>query len=64
MRELDLLFEKFLATDFDALDEQQLLALEVLLAEPDQDILAWLSSSCTVPAPLDEIVRKIRSSLD
>ena len=64
MRELDLLFEQFLARDFDSLDEQQLLALENLLVEPDQDILAWLLNSRAAPASFEGIVGTIRAALD
>ena len=63
MRELDLFFEPFLARDFDNLDEQQLLALEELLAHSDQDILAWLSDGRAAPSSLAGIVNQIRSAL-
>lgn len=63
MRELDLLLEQFLARDFDTLDEQQLIALEALLAQPDQDILAWLSKSRAAPSSLEGIVGRIRAAL-
>lgn len=62
MRELDLLFEQFLMQDLDTLDEQQLCALEELLAQPDQDILAWISSARTAPSSLEGIVARIRAA--
>lgn len=64
MRELDLLLEKFLATDFDALDDAELAALERLLDEPDQDILAWISAARKPPLELDGIVSRIRRCVD
>lgn len=64
MRELDLLLEKFLASDFDALRESELDALERLLGQPDQDILAWISSSREPPRDLDGIVLRIRRSMN
>lgn len=64
MRELDLFFEPFLARDFDSLDEQQVLALEELLAQPDQEILAWLSETRAAPSSLADIVKRIRAALD
>lgn len=48
--------------DLDTLDEQQLCALEELLAQPDQDILAWLSNSRTAPSSLEGIVARIRAA--
>ncbi len=64
MRELDLLLEKFLASDFDALGDAELAALERLLNEPDQDILAWISASRKPPLELDGIVSRIRLCVD
>ncbi len=64
MRELDILLEKFLDSDFESLDDTELGALEKLLNEPDQDILAWLSASRDPPSPLDGIVARVRRSLD
>ncbi len=64
MRELDLLLEKFLASDFDSLGEMELAALELLLNEPDQDILAWLTASREPPPEIGAIVLRIRRCLD
>ncbi len=63
MRELDLLLEKFLSTDFDGLDDDELKALGLLLDEPDQDILAWLCGSREAPRRHESIVSRVRSSL-
>lgn len=63
MRELDLLLETFLASDFECLSDPELVALEALLNEPDQDILAWLTVSRDPPQRLDAIVARIRGSL-
>lgn len=64
MRELDLLMEKFLASDFDRLGDVELASLEQLLDEPDQDIFAWLTATREPPQDFDAIVSRIRRSLD
>jgi succinate dehydrogenase flavin-adding protein (antitoxin of CptAB toxin-antitoxin module) len=56
MRELDLLLEKFLATGLQSLGIADLDCLEKLLAQPDQDILAWLTAE---PKPDDVEIRRI-----
>lgn len=56
MRELDLLLEKFLASGLSALPGDDLDRLERLLEQPDQDILAWLTSATT---PEDAATRRI-----
>ena len=48
MRELDLLLEKFLLSGLTSLSDGDLDGLEQLLVQPDQDILAWLTSA-TMP---------------
>ncbi len=63
MRELDLLLQKFLASDFDLLSDVELAAVELLLDQPDRDILAWLMASREPPPELDAIVSRIRRSL-
>jgi len=45
MRELDLLLENFLALKLETLEDEDLDGLENLLEQPDQDILAWLTSA-------------------
>ena len=42
MKELDLLFERFLERGFDELNDEHLDLLEALLDTPDQDLLDWL----------------------
>jgi succinate dehydrogenase flavin-adding protein (antitoxin of CptAB toxin-antitoxin module) len=64
MRELDLLLEKFLSSDFDSLAEVELVSLERLLDHPDQDILAWLTASREPPRKLGPIVWRIRRCLN
>lgn len=44
MRELDLLLQKFVAFELQSLEDDDLDCLENLLEQPDQDILAWLTS--------------------
>lgn len=56
MRELDLLLGKFLATGLQSLGNDDLRCLEKLLAQPDQDILAWLTAE---PKPDDMEIRRI-----
>jgi succinate dehydrogenase flavin-adding protein (antitoxin of CptAB toxin-antitoxin module) len=56
MRELDLLLEKFLVTGLQSLENDDLRCLEKLLAQPDQDILAWLTAE---PEPDDMEIRRI-----
>ena len=56
MRELDLLLEKFLASGLQSLGNDDLDCLEKLLAQPDQDILAWLTAE---PKPDDREIRRI-----
>jgi len=63
MRELDLLFERFLANGLDSMEEADLERLERLLTEPDQDILAWISGAAAPPnADTDRIVAIVRST--
>jgi antitoxin CptB len=45
MRELDLLLENFLLPGLTSLSNDDLDGLEHLLEQPDQDILAWLTSA-------------------
>jgi len=60
MRELDLLLGSFLATGLASLDDGDLDRLEKLLVEPDQDILAWLTSALE---PEDSEIRRIVTML-
>ena len=45
MKELDLLFERFLARGFEELDDGRLDLLETLLKAPDQDLLEFLGGA-------------------
>ncbi len=56
MRELDLLLERFLSTGLRSLEDDDLGRVEKLLAQPDQDILAWLTGD---PQPDDPEIRRI-----
>lgn len=51
MRELDLLLDRFLASGLGALGRDDLDHLETLLEQPDQDILAWLTSAARPEDP-------------
>lgn len=44
MREMDILFERFLQEDYDALPEQQKKSFEVFIEVPDADIYSWLTA--------------------
>ena len=64
MRELDLLLEKFLPKGLTSLGDDDLDRLEQLLVQPDQDILAWLTSAATPEnAETRQIVTTLRSSI-
>ena len=64
MRELDLLLEKFLMSGLTSLGDDDIDRLEHLLEQPDQDILAWLTSA-TQPedAQFRQIVTILRSRI-
>jgi len=65
MRELDLLFEKFLASGLELLEDDDLERMENLLIQPDQDILAWLTGAA-IPedANIHHIVTILRSAIN
>ncbi|GMQ96278.1 MAG: hypothetical protein BMS9Abin14_817 [Gammaproteobacteria bacterium] len=56
MRELDLLLERFLASGLQSLENDDLVRLEMLLEQPDQDILVWLTGD---PKADDPEIRRI-----
>ena len=62
MKELDVLLERFVRRGLDRLDERELEALERLLAQPDQDILEWVTSTtASPPASLRTVTALVRS---
>jgi len=64
MRELDLLLEKFLLSDLTTLGDDDLDRLEHLLTQPDQDILAWLTSAVSSDDPeIRRVVTVLRSRI-
>lgn len=64
MRELDLLLQMFLASGLGSLEDEELDGLENLLMQPDQDILAWLTSAVEPQdAELRGIVNVVRSRI-
>ena len=64
MRELDLLLARFLEAGLGSMSEADLGRLEGLLAEPDQDILAWLTGAAAPPdADTGRIVGIIRNTI-
>lgn len=64
MRELDLLLENFLASGLGSLDDDDLNCLENMLEQPDQDILAWLTSAVKPEdAQILRIVNILRNSI-
>ena len=61
MKELDLLFERFLERGFEDLSAEQLTCFEALLESPDQDLVDWIGGGTRPPgAALADIVRCIR----
>ena len=61
MKELDLLLERFLERSFEALNDERLDCLEMLLDTPDQDLLNWLTGAAEPrDEDLAEIARWIR----
>jgi antitoxin CptB len=61
MREMDLIFGKFVDQNIALLSESDLDALEVLMEEIDRDIFMWLTGEITVPAQFDtEIYRAVK----
>ncbi len=61
IREMDIIFERFLADGYDTLDASQQNAFDALLDEADQDIYAWLLEQDTPKSiELGEIVAIIR----
>ena len=65
MRELDLLLERFLSTGLESLGDGDVERLETLLAQPDQDILAWLSDALEPDDPdLCRIVRLVQDRIE
>ena len=54
--ESDLFFGRFASAWLDRLDEPQLERYEALLAESDQDLMAWISGRLPVPARHDHDV--------
>ena len=63
MKELDVLLERFAARALDRLDDAGLDALERLLAQPDQDVHAWLVSEpgSSAPPEMAGIVALVRA---
>ena len=64
MKELDVLLERFLASEIEMLTAGETEMLERLLDADDQDLLAWLTGAA---APADEVlsraVERIRRGL-
>jgi len=62
-REMDLIFDRFLAAAGDTLDEDEIRDLERLLDRSDQDILDWIARRSAPPEPaLAALVDRIRST--
>lgn len=60
MRELDLLFQSFLAQRYDSLSEMERAAFDQLLDYPDQDILGWVCGRSQPPLALEQLVRELQ----
>lgn len=50
MREVDLILGSFADGEIARLNEDELIAYEALMAEPDGDILKWVTGEAPVPA--------------
>jgi antitoxin CptB len=66
IREMDLLLGPFAAAHVGAMDEMRLARFEALLAEPDPDLLSWMTGETPPPERwrdglLGDIVRFARS---
>lgn len=53
MREVDLILGSFADGEIAALSEDELAVYEALMAEPDADILKWVTGEAPVPARHD-----------
>ena len=53
MREVDLILGSFADAEIARLDEAELALYEALMAEPDADILKWVTGEAKVPARHD-----------
>jgi len=62
MREMDLIFGKFVDQNIAILSESDLDALELLMEEIDRDIFMWLTGEAPVPAHFDtDIYRAVKA---
>lgn len=53
MREVDLILGTFADAEIDRLSDDELSLYEALMAEPDADILRWVTGEAAVPARHD-----------
>ncbi|WP_026607823.1 succinate dehydrogenase assembly factor 2 [Methylocapsa acidiphila] len=53
MLEMDIIFGRFVDAEIAALDDGELDDLEVLLDEPDRDVLSWVTGEEKTPARHD-----------
>ena len=61
MREMDLIFGKFVDSHIATLSEADIDALELLMEELDRDIFMWLTGEAQVPAHFDtEVYRAVK----
>ena len=60
MRELDLLFQSFLAERYESLSEAERATFDQLLDYPDQDILAWVFGRSPAPLAMERLVRELQ----
>ena len=63
MKELDIVFERFLAHGFAALDDDAITALDRLLDLPDQDIYDWIAGrSEPTETDFEPIIESLRAT--
>ena len=56
MREMDIIYGQFADKELPNLPEAQLGELEVLMEEPDRDVLMWLTGEAPLPPDFDTAV--------
>jgi len=65
MREMDLLFNEYVAENFEQLNDSQHQALESLLNEADMDIMSWIlgraEPDCPEYTPIIDSMRKLKN---
>ena len=64
MKELDILFERFLVHTFADLSANDYQILEHLLEQPDQDIYDWVAQRTLPPSRFKPLIARLRETSD